>query len=57
MRSWFEKPGNGKHLSCVAMKDNSDLDQREEPSDEIDKVKFKKWTYIAFIGKAAQGMW
>ena len=53
MRSWFGKNGNGMHASCVIMKDNSDPDQTEEPS-EAHEVKFKKRTYMTFIGKAAQ---
>ena len=36
------------------MKDNSDPDQTEEPLDEAHEVKFKKRTYITFIGKAAK---
>ena len=36
------------------MKDNSDPDQTEQPLDEPHEVKFKKGTYITFIGKAAQ---
>ena len=35
------------------MKDNSDPDQTEEPS-EAHEVKFKEQTYITFICKAAQ---
>ena len=33
MRSWFGKVGNGMHVSCVIMKDNSDPDQTEQPSE------------------------
>ena len=54
MRSWFGKTGNGMHVSCVIMKGNFDPDQREEPLDEAHEVKFKKRTYITFIGKATQ---
>ena len=35
------------------MKDNSDPDQTEEPS-EAHEAKFKEQTYITFIGKAVQ---
>ena len=54
MRSWLGKAGNGMHVSCVIMKDNSDPHQTEEPLDEAHEVKLKKQTYITFIGKAAQ---
>ena len=54
MRSWFGKAGNGMYVPCIIMKDNSDPDQTEEPLDEPREVKFKKRTYITFIGKAAQ---
>ena len=40
-KSSFGKAGNGMHVSCIIMKDNSDPDQREEPSDETDEMKFK----------------
>ena len=53
MRSWFGKAGNGMHVSCIIMKDNSDPDQTEEPIDEAHEVKFKKRMYITFICKAA----
>ena len=54
MRSWFGKAGNGMYVPCIIMKDNSDPDQTEQPLDEPHEVKFKKGTYITFIGKAAQ---
>ena len=40
--------------SCVIMKENSDPDQTEELLDGAYEVKFKKRTYITFIGKSAQ---
>ena len=54
MRSWFGKAGNGIHVSCVIMKDNSERGEAEGPLGEAHEVKFKKRTYITFIGKAAQ---
>ena len=54
MRSWFGKAGNEMHVSCVIMKENSDPDQTEELLDGAYEVKFKKRTYITFIGKSAQ---
>ena len=54
IRSWFGKAGNGIHVSCVIMKDNSDPDPIEGPLDEAHEVKFKKRAYVTFIGKAAQ---
>ena len=53
MRRWFGKAENGMHVSCVIIKDTSDPDQTEEPLDEAHEVKFKKRTYIIFIGTAA----
>ena len=52
MRSWFGKAGNGMHVSCVIMKDNST--NIAEETDESVEEKFKKRMNIAFIGKAAQ---
>ena len=52
MRSWFGKAGNGMHVSCVIMKDNST--NVAEETDESVEEKFKKRMNIAFIGKAAQ---
>ena len=54
MSSWFGKAGNGIHVSCVIMKDNSEPGKTEGPLGEAHEVKFKKRTYITFIGKAAQ---
>ena len=52
MRSWFQKAGNGMHVSCVIMEDNST--NLAEETDETVKEKFKKRTYTTFTGKAAQ---
>ena len=52
MRSWFGTTGNGMHVSNVIMKDNST--HLPEETDKSIKEKFKKRTYITFIGKAAQ---
>ena len=52
MRSWFGKAGNGINVFCVRMKDNSTY-LAEETNETIEE-KFKKRTYITFIGKAAQ---
>ena len=54
MRNWFGKVRNGMHASCVIMKEDSDPDQTEEPLDEAHELKYKKRTYITFIGKAVQ---
>ena len=51
MRSWFGKAGDGMHVSCVMMKDNSDPDQTEEPLDEAHELKFRKQTYIHLLVK------
>ena len=52
MRSWFGKAGYGINVFCVRMKDNSTY-LAEETNETIEE-KFKKRTYITFIGKAAQ---
>ena len=38
MRNWFGKAGNGRHVSCVIRKDNSDLHETEQPSDETNFI-------------------
>ena len=49
MRSWFGKAGNGMHVSCVIMKDNS-TNLVEETDDTVEE-KFKKRTYITSMIK------
>ena len=53
MRSWFGKAGMGMHVTCVIMKDDSSVLENPEAA-PTEEERFKKRTYITFIGKAPQ---
>ena len=53
MRSWFGKAGMRMHVSCVIMKDDSSVLENPEAA-PTEEERFRKRTYITFIGKAPQ---
>ena len=53
MRSWFGKAGMGMHVCYVIMKNDSSVPEKPEAAPTEEK-RFKKRTYITFIGKAEQ---
>ena len=54
MRSWFGKAGNGKHVSCVILRDETTSHNTDDNTNDASVEKLRKRTYITFISKALQ---